>query len=150
VGDLTDRSRSGVLTVQILGHRRWCVFGMKNLSCTLPLNLVRRASSLNHRHESSRWRECLFFGSWLPWLAMLDCSILVALLHHVRWRIRWRRWNIVSYCAGHQLLGLHSFLKCSTETKEFPALDEEMRRSSDAVFIEVRVPCAPSIEYFFR
>jgi hypothetical protein len=126
------------------------VFGMKNLSCTLPLNFVRRALSLNHGHESSWWQECLFFGNWLPWLAMLDCSSLVALLHHVRWRIRRRRWSVVSYRAGHRLLGLHPFLKCSTEMKEFPALDEEMCRSSDTIFIEVRVPCAPSIEHLFR
>jgi hypothetical protein len=123
---------------------------MKNLSCTLPLNLVRWASSLNHGHESSRWWECLFFGSWLPWLAMLDCSSLVALLHHVHWWIRRWLWSVVSYRASHRLLGLHSFLNYSTETKEFPALDEDMRRSSDVIFIEVRVPCAPSIEHLFR
>jgi hypothetical protein len=81
---------------------------------------------------------------------MLDCSSLVALLHYVRWRIRRRRRSVVSYRAGHWLLGLHPFLKCSTETKEFPALDKEMCRSSDTVFIEVRVPCAPSIEHLFR
>jgi hypothetical protein len=126
------------------------VFGMKNLSCTLPLDFVRRAPSLNHGHESLWWWKCLFFDSWLPWLAMLDCISLVALLYHVRWRIRRRWWSVVSYHAGHWLLGLHLFLMCSTETKEFPALDEEMCRPSDSIFIEVRVPCAPSIEHLFR
>jgi hypothetical protein len=122
---------------------------MENLSCALPLDLVCRVPSLNHGHESSCWQKYLFFGSWLPWLAMLDCRSLVALLHHVRWRIRRRRWSIVSYRTGHWLLGLHPFLKCSTETKKFPALNEEMCGSSDSVFIEVRVPCAPSIEHLF-
>jgi hypothetical protein len=125
------------------------MFGMENLSCTFPLNSVRRAPSLNHGHESSWWRECFFFGSWLSWLALLDCSSLVALLHHICWRIRRRRWSIVSYCTGHMLLGLHPFLECSAEMKEFPALDEEMCRSLDAVFIEVSVPCASSIEHLF-
>jgi hypothetical protein len=81
---------------------------------------------------------------------MLDSSSLVALLYHVRWRIRRQWWSVVSYHADHRLLGLHPFLKCSTEMKEFPALDEEMCRPLDSVFIEVRVPCAPSIEHLFR
>jgi hypothetical protein len=97
------------------------MFGMENLSCMLPLNSVRQAPSLNHGHESSQWRECFFFGSWLSWLALLDCSSLVALLHHICWRIRPWWWSVVSYCTGHRLLGLHPFLECSAETKEFPA-----------------------------
>jgi hypothetical protein len=64
------------------------MFGMENLPCTLPLDFICRAPSLNHGHESSWWRECLLFDSWLPWLDMLDCSGLVALLYHARWRIR--------------------------------------------------------------
>jgi hypothetical protein len=116
---------------------------MENIPCTLPLDFVRRAPSLNHGHESSRWRECLLFDSQLPWLDMLDCGGLVALLYHARWRIRRWWWSIVSYRTGHWLLGLHPLLKCSTEAKEFPALDEEMSGSSDSIFIEVHVSCAP-------
>jgi hypothetical protein len=74
---------------------------------------------------------------------------LVALLDHVRWWIGWRRWSIVSYRTGHWLLGLHSFLKRSTETKKFSALDEEVSGSLNSIFIEVRVLCAPSIEHLF-
>jgi hypothetical protein len=89
------------------------------------------------------------FVSWLLWLAVLDCSGLVTLLDHIHRRIRWRRWSVVSYRASHWLLGLHPLLKRSTEAKEFPALNEEMCRSLDAIFIEVSVPCAPSIEHLF-
>jgi hypothetical protein len=117
--------------------------------CALPLDFVRRASSLNHGHESSWRRECLLFVDWLPWLAVLDCSGLVALLDHARWWIGWRWWSVVSYRTGYRLLGLHSLLKRSTETKEFSALDEEVSGSSNSIFIEVRVPCAPSIEHLF-
>jgi hypothetical protein len=105
--------------------------------------------SLNHGHESSWWWECLLFVGWLPWLAVLDCSGLVALLDHVRWWIRQRWWSVMSYRTSHWLLGLHSLLKRSTETKEFPALDEEMCGSLDSIFIEVRVLCASSIEHLF-
>jgi hypothetical protein len=123
---------------------------VKNLPCTLPLDFVRRAPSLNHGHKSSWWRERLLFDSWLPWLDMLDCSSLVALLYHASWWIRWWRWSVVSYRTGHWLLGLHPLLKRSTEMKEFPALDEEMSGPSDSIFIEVRVSCAPPIEHLFR
>jgi hypothetical protein len=126
------------------------MFNMENLPCALPLDFVRRTPSLNHGHESSWWQERLLFDSWLPWLDMLDCSSLVALLYHVRWRIRWWRWGIVSYRTGHRLLGLHPLLKCLTEAKEFLALDEEMSGSSDSIFIEVCVSCAPPIEHLFR
>jgi hypothetical protein len=81
---------------------------------------------------------------------MLDCGGLVALLYHARWQIRRRWWSVVSYRTGHRLLGLHPLLKCSTEAKEFPALDEEMSGSSDSIFIDIRVSCAPRIEHLFR
>jgi hypothetical protein len=125
------------------------MLGVEHLPCAFPLDFVRRAPSLNHGHESSWWPECLLFVGWLPWLAMLDCSGLVTLLDHVCRRIGRRRWSVVSYRADYWLLCLHPLLKRSTETEEFPALDEEMRRSSDAIFIEVSVPCAPSIEHLF-
>jgi hypothetical protein len=122
---------------------------MEDLPCTLPLDFVRRVPSLNHGHESSWWWKRLFFDSWLPWLDMLDCSGLVALLYHARWRIRRWCWSIVSYHTGHRLLSLHPLLKCWTKAKEFPALDEKMSGSSDFIFIEVRVSCAPPIEHLF-
>jgi hypothetical protein len=80
---------------------------------------------------------------------MLDCSGLVALLDHVRWWIGWLWWSVVSDRTGHRLLGLYSLLKRSTETKKFSALDEEVSGSSNSIFIEVRVPCASSIEHLF-
>jgi hypothetical protein len=116
----------------------------------LPLDFVHRAPSLNHGHETSWWWECLLFDGWLPWLDMLDCGGLVALLYHVRWRIRQWWWSFVSYRTCHRLLGLHPLLKCSTEAKEFPTLNEEMSGSSDPIFIEVRVSCVPPIEHLFR
>jgi hypothetical protein len=51
---------------------------------------------------------------------------------------------------GHRLLRLHPLLKCLTKAKEFPALDEEMSRSSHSIFVDVGVPCAPSIEHLLR
>jgi hypothetical protein len=125
------------------------VLGVEHLPCAFPLDFVHRAPSLNHGHESSWWQECLLFVSWLPWLAVLDCSGLVALLDHVRWWIRWWWWSVESYRTGHRLLGLHSLLKRSTEMEEFSALDEEVSGSSNSIFVEVRVPCAPSIEHLF-
>jgi hypothetical protein len=125
------------------------MLGVEHLPCALPLDFVRRAPALNHGHESSLQREHLLFVSWLPWLAMLDCGGLVTLLDHVRQRIGRRWWSIVSYRASYCLLCLHPLLKRSTETEEFPALNEEMCRSSDAIFIEISVPCAPSIEHLF-
>jgi hypothetical protein len=115
----------------------------------LPLDFVHRAPSLNHGHESSWWRERLLFVSWLPWLALLDCSGLVTLLDHVCWWIRRWWWSVVSYRTGHRLLGRHSLLKRLTETKEFSALDEEVSGSLNSIFVEVRVPCAPSIKHLF-
>jgi hypothetical protein len=113
------------------------------------LDFIRRAPSLNHGHEASRWRERLFFDGWLPWLDMLDRGGLMALLYHVCWRVgRWW-WSVVSYRTCHRLLGLHPLLKCSAEAKEFPALNEEMSGSSHSIFIEVRVSCAPPIKHLF-
>jgi hypothetical protein len=60
------------------------VLSVKDFLCALPLDLVCRAPSLNHGHESSWWRERLLFIGWLPWFAVLDCSGLVALLDHIR------------------------------------------------------------------
>jgi hypothetical protein len=104
-------------------------------------------TSLNHGHEASWWREHLFFDGRLPRLDVLDRGGLVALLYHVCWRVRW--WSIVSYRTCHWMLGLHPLLKCSTEAKEFPALNEEMSGSSDPIFVEVRVSCARPIEHLF-
>jgi hypothetical protein len=56
----------------------------------------------------------------------------------------------LSYRTYHGLFCLHPFLKCSIEAKEFPALNEEMSRSSHSILVEVGVPCASSIEHFFR
>jgi hypothetical protein len=125
------------------------MFGVEYLSCTLPLDFIHRAPSLYHGHETSWWRERLFFSGWLPWLDVLDRGGLVALLYHVcRWVRRWW-WSVVSYHTCHQLLGLHPLLKCSTKAKEFPALYEEMSGSPHSIFIEVRVSCASPIEHLF-
>jgi hypothetical protein len=128
---------------------------MEYLSCTLPLDFIRRAPSLNHGHEASwRW-ECFFFDGWLPWLDMLDhgglmaLMALLALLYHIcRWVGQWW-WSVESYRTCHWLLGLHPLLKWSIEVKEFSALDEKMSGSSYPIFIEVRVSCAPPIEHLF-
>jgi hypothetical protein len=125
------------------------VLGVKNFACVLPLNLIHRASSLDHGHEAPWWRECLFFDGWLMWLALLDRGGLMALLYHGHRWIRWCWWSVVSYRTCHRLLCLHPFLECSTEAKEFPALNEEMSRSSHSILVEVGVPCASSIEHLF-
>jgi hypothetical protein len=59
------------------------MLGVKNFSAALPLNPIRRASSLDHRYETSWWREHFFFDGWLSRLDMLDRGSLMALLHHV-------------------------------------------------------------------
>jgi hypothetical protein len=103
------------------------MFGVEYLSCTLPLDFIRRAPSLNHGHEASWRRECLFFDSWLPWLDVLDCGglmALLALLYHVCRRVGWWWRSVESYRTCHRLFGLHPLLKCSTEAKEFSALNE--------------------------
>jgi hypothetical protein len=48
------------------------MFGVEYFSCTLPLNFICRPPSLDHGHETSWWRERLFFDGWLPWLDVLD------------------------------------------------------------------------------
>jgi hypothetical protein len=126
------------------------MLGVKDLSCALSLDFIRRPPSLDHGHEASWWRERLLFDGWLSWLNLLDHGGLVALLYHVCWRVRWCWWSVVSYHTCHLLLCLHPFLKCSTEAKEFPAFDEEMSRSSHSIFVDVGVPCAPSIEHLLR
>jgi hypothetical protein len=116
---------------------------MEYLSCMLPLDFICWAPSLNHGYEASWWWERLFFDGWVPWLDLLDRGGLMALLYHVcRWVRRWW-WSVVSYRTCHRLLGLHPLLKCSTEVKEFLALNEEMSGSSHSIFIEVRVSYAP-------
>jgi hypothetical protein len=126
------------------------VLGVKDLSCALPLDFIHRAPSLDHGHEASWWQERLFFDGWLPWLDLLDRGGLVALLYHVCRRVRWWWWSIVSYRTCHRLLCLHPLLKCLTEAKEFPALNEEMSGSSHSIFVDVDVSCAPPIEHLFR
>jgi hypothetical protein len=123
------------------------VFSVEYLSCALPLDFIRRAPSLDHGHEASWWREHLFFDGWLPWLDLLDRGGLVALLYHVCRRVRQWWWSVVSYRTCHRLLRLHPLLKCSTEAKEFPALNEEMIGSSHSIFIDVGLSCAPPIEH---
>jgi hypothetical protein len=74
VGDLTDQSRSGALTV----------LGVENFPSALPLDTICQASPLDHGHETTWWWECFFFDDRLSWLDdMLDCGSLMALLHHV-------------------------------------------------------------------
>jgi hypothetical protein len=60
------------------------------------------------------------------------------------------QWCIVSHATYDRLLGSHLVLKRLTEPKEFPALDEEMCGFSPSVFIDISVPGAPPVEYFFR
>jgi hypothetical protein len=126
------------------------VLGVKYFSCALPLDFIRRAPSLDHGHEASWWRERLLFDGWLPWLDLLDRGGLVALLYHVCQWVRWWWWSVVNYRTCHQLLHLHPLLKCSTEAKEFHALNEEMSGSSHSIFVDVGVSCAPPIERLFR
>jgi hypothetical protein len=126
------------------------MLGVKDLSCALLLDFIRRAPSLDHGHEASWWRECLFFDGWLSWLDLLDRGGLVALLYHVCRRVRWWWWSIVSYRTYHRLLRLHPFLKCSAKAQEFPAFHEEMSRSSHSIFVDEGVSCAPSVEHLFR
>jgi hypothetical protein len=82
------------------------MFGVEYFSCTLPLDFIYRAPSLNHGHEISWWQECLFFDGWLPWLNVLDCGglmALLALLYHVCRRVgRWWR-SVESYRTYHRL-----------------------------------------------
>jgi hypothetical protein len=41
------------------------MLGVKDLSCALPLDLICRASSLDHGHKASWRQERLFFDGWL-------------------------------------------------------------------------------------
>jgi hypothetical protein len=126
------------------------MLGVKDLSTTLPLNPICRASSLDHRHETSWRRERFFFDGRLSRLDMLNHGCLVALLHHVRWWVRrWRR-CVVGHASCDRLLGLHLVLKSSTEPKELPALDKEMRGFSPPILVDVGVPGTPSVEHLFR
>jgi hypothetical protein len=100
---------------------------MENLPSMLPPDAICRAPPLDHRHETTWWRECFFLEDRLLRLdEVLDHGGLKAMLHCVWWRIRWRRWCVVSHGACDRLLGSHLFLKRLAEPKEFPALNEEM------------------------
>jgi hypothetical protein len=124
---------------------------MKDLSSTLSLNPICWASSLDHRHEDSWWRERFFFNGRLARLDdMLDHGSLVALLHHVCWRVRRWQQRIVGHATCDQLLGPHLVLKRLTEPKELPALDKEMRGFLPPILVDVGVPSTPSIEHLFH
>jgi hypothetical protein len=120
------------------------MLGVENFPSALSLGTICRASPLDHEHETSWWWERFFFNDWLSWFDdVLDCGGLVALLHHVWWRVRWRWWCVVSHSTCDRLLGSHFFLKRLTKLKEFPALDEEMCRFSLSVLVDVGVPGTP-------
>jgi hypothetical protein len=125
------------------------VFGVKHFSCAFALNFVRRAPPLDHGHETSWRRELFFLVDRLSLLDLLDRGGLVALLHDVCWWVRWWRWSVVGYRSRHWLFGAHPFLKCSTQTKEFPALDEKVRGFSYSVLVDVRVPWASAVQRLF-
>jgi hypothetical protein len=127
------------------------VLGVENLPSALPLDMICRAPPLDHRHETTWGWERLFLDDRLPRLdEVLDRGSLMAVLHYVWWRIRWRWWCIVSHGACDWLLGSHLLLKRLAEPKEFPALDEEMRWFLPSILVDVGVPGAPSVEHFFR
>jgi hypothetical protein len=127
------------------------MLGMKDFPFVLPLDPTCRASSLDHGHETSWRRERFFFNDRLSWLDdLLDRGGLVALVHHVCWRVRWWWRCIVSHATCDRLLGSHFVLKRLTELKELPALDEEMRGFSSSVLVDVGVPGASPVEHFFR
>jgi hypothetical protein len=103
------------------------LFGVKNLPSSPPLNVVHRASSLDHRHKNTWWQECFFLDDLLPWFdEVLDRGSLMAMLHRVWWWVRWRRRCVVCHDACNGLFRPYLFLKHLAERKEFPALDEEM------------------------
>jgi hypothetical protein len=103
------------------------MLGVENLPSMLPLDAICWAPPLDHRHETTWWRERFFLDDRLPRLyEMLDRGGLMAMLHCVWQWIRWRRRCVVCYGACDRLFGLHLFLKRLAEPKEFPALDEEM------------------------
>jgi hypothetical protein len=73
------------------------------------------------------WREHFFLDDRLLRLdEVQDRGGLMAVLHCVWWRIRWRRWCVVSHGASDGLFRPHLFLKHLAEPKEFPVLDKEM------------------------
>jgi hypothetical protein len=81
---------------------------------------------------------------------MLNRGGLVALLHHVCWRVRgWQR-CVVGHATCDRLLGPHLVLKRLTEPKELPALDKEMRGFSPPILVDVGVSGTPSIEHLFH
>jgi hypothetical protein len=103
------------------------VLGVENFSSVFPLDTVCQTSPLDHWHKTTWWWKWFFFDYRLLRLDdMLDCGGLMALLHHVRWRIWWLWWCIISHSTCDRLLGSHILLKRLTKPKDFSALDEEM------------------------
>jgi hypothetical protein len=102
--------------IQVFGSGRWRVFGVKHFSCALSLNLIRRATPLNHGHKTSWRRELFFLIGRLSLFDLLDRGGLMALLYDVCWWIRWWQWSVVGYRPCHWLLDAHPLLKCSVET----------------------------------
>jgi hypothetical protein len=102
---------------------------------------------MNHGHETSWWRELFFLIGWLSRLDFLNRGGLVALLYDVRRRVRRWGWSVEGYRACHWLLDAHPLLKCPVEMKEFSALDEEVRRPSYSILVEVCMSWASAIEH---
>jgi hypothetical protein len=121
------------------------VFGVKHFSCALPLDFIRRAPSLNHGHETSWWQKLLFLIGRLSWLDLLNRGSMVALLYNVLWWVRWWGRSVEGYGARHWQFGAHPLLKCPVETKEFSALDKEVRGHSYSVLVKVRMSWASAI-----
>jgi hypothetical protein len=133
--------------IQVFESGRWRVFGVKHFSCALLLNFVHRAPPLDHGHETSWQRELFFLIGRLSLLDLLDRGGLVALLYDVCWWVRRWRWSVVGYRSCHWLLGAHPFQKCPIETKEFPALDEEVCGFSYSILVEVRMSWTFAIQH---
>jgi hypothetical protein len=86
------------------------MFGVKYFPCAFSLDFVRRATPLDHGHETSwRW-ELFFLVGRLSLLDLLDHGGLMALLNDVCWWVRRWRWSIVGYCPRHWLLSAHPLL----------------------------------------
>jgi hypothetical protein len=133
--------------IQILGSSWWRVLGVEHFSRALSPDFVRRTPPLNHGHEASWWRELFLLVGRLSLLGLLDHSGLMALLYDVCWWVRRWRWSIIGYRPCHWLLDVHPLLKCPVETKELPALDEEVCRFSYSVLVEIRMPWASAIKH---